>query len=89
MLSGVWVLLGCVLSITGSDIITPPVDRQTGVKTLPCPKLRLRAVTRRHFSRMPTLRLPTDVYIGVSTWGARSRSNFFHFHTVLGKTFAK
>ena len=22
----------------------PPVDRQTGIKTLPCPKLRLRAV---------------------------------------------
>ena len=35
-----------VLSITGSDIITPlpPVDKQTGVKTLPCPKLRLRPV---------------------------------------------
>ena len=31
-----------VLSITGSGIITPPVDRQTGVKTLPFPKLRLR-----------------------------------------------
>ena len=32
--------------ITGSGIITPPspVDRQTGVKTLPCPKLCLRAV---------------------------------------------
>ena len=30
---------GKVLSITGSDIIPPPVDRQTLLKTLPCPKL--------------------------------------------------
>ena len=31
---------------TGRDIIQrPPVNRQTPVKTLPCPKLRLRAVT--------------------------------------------
>ena len=28
----------------GADI--PPVDRQTPVKTLPCPKLHLRAVKR-------------------------------------------
>ena len=36
-----------VLFTTGSDIITllSTVDRQTGVKTLPCPKPRLRAVT--------------------------------------------
>ena len=26
----------------------PPVDRQTPVKTLPCPKLRLRAVKNGH-----------------------------------------
>ena len=34
------------VSQTGSDIIERPlpVDRQTPVKTLPCPKLRLRAV---------------------------------------------
>ena len=37
------------------------VNRMTGVKTLPCSKRHLRAVTRRHFSRMPTIRLPTDV----------------------------
>ena len=30
---------------TGSDII-PPVNRQTGVKTVPCSKLRLRAVIK-------------------------------------------
>ena len=38
---------GVVLSITGSDIINPPCEQndwQTGVKTLPCPKLHLRAV---------------------------------------------
>ena len=35
-----------MLSITGSDIITPrpPVDRQIGVKALPWPKLRLQVV---------------------------------------------
>ena len=34
-----------VLSITGSDIITPPPLGQTDrSKNLPCPKLRLRAV---------------------------------------------
>ena len=35
-----------VLSRTGSDIIIPPppVDRQIGVKTLPCPKFHLWAV---------------------------------------------
>ena len=38
-----------MLSITGSDITRHPVpceqnESQTGVKTLPCPKLRLRAV---------------------------------------------
>ena len=39
-----------MLSITESDIITPPpfpVNRHTGVETLPCPKLRLRAVNIR------------------------------------------
>ena len=48
VLSGEGVLLrGEVLSKTGSDFITPPlpsVDKQTGVKTLPCVKLRLQAV---------------------------------------------
>ena len=34
-------------SQTGSDIIQrPPPDNQTSVKTLPCPKLRLRAVKK-------------------------------------------
>ena len=50
-----WVLSGGVLSggkgvlyVTGSDIITPlpPVERQTGVKTFPFPKLRLRPVIK-------------------------------------------
>ena len=47
VLSGAVLLRGEVLSKTGSDIITPPlpsVDKQTGVKTLPCVKLRLQAV---------------------------------------------
>ena len=47
LFGGVMLSGGVVMTITGSDIITPPsvwTDKQTGVKTLPCPKLRLRAV---------------------------------------------
>ena len=46
VLSRVWVLSRGLLSIIGRDIITrlPPVDRQTGVKTLPCLRLHLKTV---------------------------------------------
>ena len=56
-----------MLSITGSDITpTPPlVDRQTGVKTLPCPKLRLRVVK---------MKVTFQVTILCDTYGKVSRS---------------
>ena len=46
--------------------VLPPVDRHTPVKLLPCPKLRLRAVTM-HSSRMRTVRLLT-VYRSIRGW---------------------
>ena len=40
--------VGCVPNAfpvpVGGGVLPPPVDRQTPVKTLPCPKLRFRAV---------------------------------------------
>ena len=53
---------------------TPPVDRHTPVSILPCPKLRLQAVTRLHASRMHTTYLLTvspsmHCAGGVCFWG--------------------
>ena len=42
---GVYLVLGGVSAGGVSTQVLPPVDRQTSVNLLPCPKLHLRAVT--------------------------------------------
>ena len=60
---------GGSLSITGSDIITPPssMDRQTGVKTLPCPKLRLQTLIMNE----------TEILYYISSWSMTADRNRF------------
>ena len=73
LLPGGCLVLGGVCSQGGvpGQVLPPPVDRHMPVNILPCPKLRLQAVTRMHSSRMRTAHFSGRLYLGGSTSGSR------------------